>query len=39
MDLKYVLYEKIDNIVKITLNRAEVGSALDLNLTKDFFWQ
>ena len=37
MDLKYVLYEKIDNIVKITLNRAEVGSALDLNLTRDLF--
>jgi enoyl-CoA hydratase/carnithine racemase len=37
MDLKYVLYEQIDNIAKITLNRPEVGNALNLNLTKDLF--
>jgi 2-(1,2-epoxy-1,2-dihydrophenyl)acetyl-CoA isomerase len=37
MDLKYVLYEKIDNIAKITLNRPEVGNALDLNLARDLF--
>ena len=37
MNLKYVLYEEIDNIVKITLNRPEVGNALDLNRTRDLF--
>lgn len=37
MDLKYVLYEKIDNIAKIILNRPEVGNAFDLNLSKEFF--
>ena len=37
MNLKYVLYEKIENIAKITLNRPEVGNAFDLNLSKDFF--
>jgi len=37
MDLKYVIYEKTEGIAKITLNRPEVGNALDLALAKDFF--
>ena len=35
MDIKYVKYEKVGPIAKITMNRPEVGNALDLNLARD----
>jgi enoyl-CoA hydratase/carnithine racemase len=35
MDLKYVIYEKTPPIAKVTLNRPEIGNALELNLARD----
>jgi enoyl-CoA hydratase/carnithine racemase len=35
MELKYVVYEKMGPIAKITLNRPEIGNALELNLARD----
>jgi 2-(1,2-epoxy-1,2-dihydrophenyl)acetyl-CoA isomerase len=35
MDLKYVIYQKTPPIAKITLNRPEIGNALELNLARD----
>lgn len=37
MNLKYIKYEVKNSIAKITLNRPEVGNALDPNLAEDFF--